>query len=94
MIPKEFRSRRVALGKTQGQLALMTGLSRKTISDFERGVGAITFGNLNRLLRCVGLELALREASSVPTFDELSDVYAEGEEDGAASASPRARPRR
>lgn len=92
MLNQEFRSRRVRLGKTQQQLAVETRLSRKTISDFERGVGAITLGNLNRLLLAVGLELTTREASRVPSFDELADVYAEAPEERMPAG--RARPKR
>ena len=90
-INRTFRERRLALGKTQEQIAVSTGLARKTISDFERGVGAITLANLNRLLLAVGLELNTREASAMPRFDELGDIYAE-EPDESATRS-RARPR-
>ncbi len=74
-----FRRRRVARGLTQDQAAAAAGVSRKTLSDLEAGRERITLGNLNRLLRAVGLELATREAGPRPTLDELADRY-RGEE--------------
>lgn len=73
------RLRRVHQRLTQAQVAAAAGVSRRTISDFEAGRERITLGNLNRLLRALGLELATREASGRPTLDELSDRY-QGEE--------------
>ena len=78
-IEQLYRKRRVFLGLTQEQAAAAAGLSRKTISDFENGGGRISLVNLQRLFRSVGLELAVREASSRPTLDELNDRY-RGEE--------------
>ena len=73
------RLRRVHQGLTQAEVAAAAGVSRRTISDFEAGRERITLGNLNRLLRALGLELATREASGRPTLDELADRY-QGEE--------------
>ena len=78
-IGEALRKRRVAWGLTQDQAAAAAGVSRRTVSDFETGRERITLGNLNRLLRALGLELATREASGRPTLDELSDRY-RGEE--------------
>jgi transcriptional regulator with XRE-family HTH domain len=78
-IAKASRQRRVSQGLTQDQAATAAGVSRKTLSDFEAGGDGISLGNLNRLLRVLGLELATREASGRPTLDELSDRY-RGEE--------------
>ena len=78
-IGEALRQRRLARGLTQGEAAAAAGLSRKTLSDLEAGRERITLGNLNRLLRAVGLELATREAAGRPTLDELSDRY-RGEE--------------
>ena len=50
-------------------------MSRRTLSDLEAGRERITLGNLNRILRAVGLELTTREAAGRPTLDELSDRY-------------------
>jgi transcriptional regulator with XRE-family HTH domain len=74
-IPAAFRERRIALGLTQARVAELARISRKTVSDFERDVGAITIDNLSRLLLAVGLELSTREASSRPVFDELKSLY-------------------
>ncbi len=74
-LAQTFRERRVALGLTQEQAAAAAGLSRRTLIDFETGGSGISLGNLNRLLRAVGLALALREGSTRPTLDELADQY-------------------
>ena len=87
-VPRELRQRRIARRLTQQQLAAAAGVSRKTLSDLEAGREKIALGNLNRLLRAVGLELATREASLRPTLDELADRY-RGEE--ASRTEPRAR---
>lgn len=89
-IQQIFRQRRVTLGLTQEQIAAAAGLSRKTISDFENGGSRINLANLQRLLRAVGLELALRVASSRPTLDELTSRYG-GEE--SQKVRQRARPK-
>jgi transcriptional regulator with XRE-family HTH domain len=87
-IAETVRLRRVSQGLTQDQAAAAAGLSRRTLSDFEAGRERITLGNLNRLLRALGLELATREASGRPNLDELGDRY-RGEE--AAKRRRRAR---
>lgn len=74
-VEQGYRTRRVTLALTQDQAAIAAGVSRKTISNFENGGRGISLGNLQRLLRSVGLELTVREASSRPTLDELSDRY-------------------
>lgn len=74
-----YRSRRISLGMTQAEAAAAAGVSRKTLTQFENGGSGISLGNLNRLLRAVGLELTAREASARPTLDELSERYG-GEE--------------
>lgn len=79
-IAKTYRQRRVSQGLTQDQTAAAAGISRKTLSDFEAGGDGISLGNLNRLLRVLGLELATREASGRPTLDELADRYRSEEE--------------
>lgn len=60
---------------TQDHAAKAAGLSRSTLSDFEAGGDRISLGNLNRLLRALGLMLTTREATSRPTLDELSERY-------------------
>ncbi len=74
-IEQAFRARRISLGLTQEGVARAAGLARRTVTEFEGGKSGITLGNLNRLLRAVGLELNTREASKRPTLDELSDRY-------------------
>lgn len=88
-ISETYRRHRLAHGLTQDQVAAAAGISRKTLSDFENGRSGITLANLQRLLRAVGLELTLRDASSRPTLDELSTRYA-GQEPNKARRRARA----
>lgn len=74
-LPEFYRARRVALGLTQERAAIAAGVSRRTLVDFETGGDGISLGNLNRLMRAVGLELAAREVSPRPTLDELTEEY-------------------
>ena len=84
-LPHVYRNRRLALGLSQEKAAAAAGISRKTLSDFENGGLGISLGNLDRILRSVGLELTTREASARPTLDELADRYVEEE----AAPAPR-----
>ena len=74
-----YRRHRLARGLTQEQVAAAAGISRKTLSEFENGGSGITLANLQRLLRALGLALTLRDASTRPTLDEVSNRYG-GEE--------------
>ena len=80
-IRKAFLSRRISLGLTQQAVASAAGLTRKTISDFENAKASITVANLQRILSVVGLELVTREASTMPTLDELASRYPDDEEE-------------
>lgn len=53
------RSKRVALGLSQSQLAIQAGVSRKWLSEFERGKTAAELGLVLRLLNGLGLEIAV-----------------------------------
>jgi len=91
-IESEFRLARVRLKKTQDMIAREAGVSRKTVSDFEGGHGGIRLANLERLLQCVGLQLATRPAATRPVMEELGALYPdEPEEPPAQPARPRAR---
>ena len=88
-IEHTFRDRRIELGMTQDDAARAAGITRKTLSEFENGRGRMSLNNLNRLLRSVGLELAVREAARRPTLDELSDRYQGQEREHRRRARPR-----
>lgn len=47
-------------GLTQGELAERAGLNQSTICRYESGEYPLTFGELDRLLRCLGRRLDLR----------------------------------
>lgn len=75
-----FRARRIALGLTQQQAAEAAGIGRGTLIAFENGEAGISLANLRRLMAAVGLELATREATRRPTFDELAGRYGADDE--------------
>ncbi len=75
MLRELYRARRVRLGLTQERAAIAAGVSRRTLVDFETGGDGISLGNLNRLMRAVGFELAARDVSPRPTLDELPHEY-------------------
>ncbi len=54
-------SKRRALGLSQSQLASQTGVSRKWLSEFERGKTAAELGLVLRLLNGLGLEIAVTQ---------------------------------
>jgi transcriptional regulator with XRE-family HTH domain len=72
-IGRQIAARRKLLKLSQAELARKAGVSRATLDAFENGrAGELGFSKLTKLLTAVGLELALRPASSNrPTLDEL-----------------------
>lgn len=64
-----IRQRRKTLGVDQQTLAEIAGTSVHTISDIESGKGNPTLEVLNKTLRVLGLELAIR-TSSLDTREE------------------------
>lgn len=53
----ELRSRRKALGMTQGQLAEAMGCSQRLVSELERGRGTVGFDKVMRAFSEVGLRV-------------------------------------
>lgn len=51
--------RRKDLGVTQEELSLVTGISIRSISDFENGNGGISLDRLLLITRTLGLDLKL-----------------------------------
>ncbi len=70
-------SQRRALGLSQSQLASQTGVSRKWLSEFERGKTAAELGLVLRLLNGLGLEIAVTKtgASTLVDLDKLLNRY-------------------
>jgi HTH-type transcriptional regulator/antitoxin HipB len=60
-------SKRHALGLSQDQLAIRTGVSRKWISEFERGKAAAELGLVLRLLNGLDLEIVVTQGSPTAT---------------------------
>lgn len=54
-----IKSRRMALGLTQEDLAEMAGVSLSTIKDMDRGEGNPSLATLEKVAEVLGLELRL-----------------------------------
>lgn len=72
-----LRSRRLANGLTQAQLARRAGTSQAFVSQVENGAKSPTFDTLSGLLSVMGEELRL-EASPVAHRYRRTDLAAEG----------------
>lgn len=67
-----IRTRRKALGLSQAELGRMAGVPRTVISSLERNAYMeLGVRKIDRVVTALGLELCLREASPLPTLDEL-----------------------
>ncbi len=67
-----IRTRRKALGLSQTELGRMAGVPRTVISSLERNAYMeLGVRKVDRVATALGLELCLREASPLPTLDEL-----------------------
>ena len=57
---------------TQAQLAVMAGISRKTLGEIETGtVVDVGIRKVERVLDILGLELTVRPLGAPPTLEEL-----------------------
>jgi transcriptional regulator with XRE-family HTH domain len=77
---------RKSAGLTQTQLARGAQIGRSTLDALENGrLGELGFAKVARLLKSLGLDLQLREAStSRPTLEDLLAEEAEQPLDGVA----------
>jgi HTH-type transcriptional regulator/antitoxin HipB len=69
-----IRRRRKQLALTQGVLGEKTGLRQATVSDLERGVSRAQLHTLFDVLTALGLEVVVRERSSVSPKD-IEDLF-------------------
>ncbi len=68
----KIRQARKEKGLTQAQLANMSGISRKTLSQIETGTAPdIGIRKVARALEVLGLELTVRPTGAPPTLEEL-----------------------
>jgi HTH-type transcriptional regulator/antitoxin HipB len=58
------RGRRLDRGLSQSELATLSGISRKWISEFEGGKATAEFALVIRILEALGLSLSLSEDSN------------------------------
>jgi len=71
-IGETFRRRRKGLGLSQTELGRVAGVPRTVISSLERNAYTeLGVRKIDRVASALGLELCLREASPLPTLDEL-----------------------
>lgn len=69
---KEISSLRKAKGISQQQLAKDLNISRATISNFESGSSSdIGLKKILQILDYLGYEVALKEKSAFPSFEEI-----------------------
>ncbi len=59
-IGQQVRDRRRALGIDQGTLASLAGVSRKAVSEIERGKPTIRMDVLTKVLGALGLRIDIR----------------------------------
>jgi transcriptional regulator with XRE-family HTH domain len=58
-IISEFKLRRIALAVTQENISELSGVSLRTIKEFESGKGNPTFATLNKIAEVLGIEIKL-----------------------------------
>ena len=73
VLGEEIATRRKALGLTQATLAKKARVGLSTLDALENGrLGELGYSKITNILRALGLELKLHEASSArPTLEEL-----------------------
>ena len=82
------RGRRRDLGLTQGALAARVGVSRKWLSEFERGATAPDLGLVVKTLDALGLEISIVDPAArpagppSPTVVDLDAIVAAHRRDG------------
>lgn len=68
------RGKRHALGLSQAQVAMRTGVSRKWLSEFEKGKAKVELGLVLRLLDSLDLEFSLEPKRAMPTSNANIDL--------------------
>ncbi|MFN7097192.1 MAG: type II toxin-antitoxin system Y4mF family antitoxin [Gammaproteobacteria bacterium] len=61
-ISQKIRQRRIDIGMTQEQLALIAGVGRDFIIQLENGKPGVAFGKVCRVLHVLGLSLSIMES--------------------------------
>lgn len=59
---RKFRERRLALGKTQKEVAGLAGVSRLTLVNFENGTANLSLDTFACLAKVLGLDVSLQES--------------------------------
>lgn len=61
-IARQIRQRRIDIGMTQEQLALIAGVGRDLIIQIENGRSGVAIGKVSRILKTLGLTLTTMES--------------------------------
>ena len=64
-ITSEFKLRRIALAVTQENVSELSGVSLRTIKEFESGKGNPTFATLSKIADVLGIEFKLEKKQTV-----------------------------
>jgi len=71
---KRFQTLRKAAGKTQIEIAQITGMRQEALSRFERGRGNdFSLGKMLRLLHALDMEMMFQPVTARPTLDSVLD---------------------
>lgn len=76
---KRFQTLRKAAGKTQTQIAQITGMRQEALSRFERGrSNDFSLGKMLRLLQALEMEMNFQPVTARPTLDSVLDERRSG----------------
>lgn len=71
-IGKRFQALRKAAGKTQVEIAQITGMRQEALSRFECGRGNdFSMSKMLRLLQALGLEMSFQPVTARPDLDKV-----------------------
>lgn len=78
-IGKRFQTLRKSAGKTQMEIAQITGMRQEALSRFERGRGNdFSMSKMLRLLRALDLEMSFHPVTARPTLDSVLEERRSG----------------
>ena len=82
-VGKRFQAFRKASGKTQVEIAQLTGMRQEALSRFERGRGNdFSMAKMLRLLQSLSLEMSFQPVTARPTLDSVLEERRSGQNIG------------